>query len=68
MSSIILYTIKENIYFDGGPALNAGLVNAIENELGKAIFVPIHPQITTSFGAAIMGVESYLYELETVSG
>ncbi len=54
--------IKENIYFDGGPALNGGLVNAIENELGKEIFIPKHPQITTSLGAAIMGVDSYLYE------
>lgn len=56
--------VKENIYFDGGPALNKGLVNAIENELGKEIFVPDNPQITTSFGAAIMGVESYQYEME----
>ncbi|MDD3499738.1 MAG: acyl-CoA dehydratase activase, partial [Sulfurovum sp.] len=32
--------VKEGIYFDGGPALNAGLVNAIENELGKKIFIP----------------------------
>ena len=54
--------IKEGIYFDGGPALNGGLVNAIENELGKEIFIPKHPQVTTSFGAAIMGVNSYNYE------
>lgn len=54
--------IKEGIYFDGGPALNDGLVNAIENEIGQRIFVPRHPQITTSFGAAIMGVDSYNYE------
>jgi predicted CoA-substrate-specific enzyme activase len=54
--------IKEGIYFDGGPALNDGLVNAIENEIGQRVFVPKHPQITTSFGAAIMGVDSYNYE------
>lgn len=54
--------IKENIYFDGGPALNLGLVNAIENELGKKIFIPEFPQITTSFGAAILAVDSYIYE------
>lgn len=54
--------IKEGIYFDGGPALNAGLVNAIENELGKQIFIPSYPQVTTSYGAAIMGVDSYKYE------
>jgi len=54
--------VKEGIYFDGGPALNAGLVSAIENELGKEIFIPKFPQVTTSFGAAILGIESYNYE------
>ncbi|QOG11404.1 acyl-CoA dehydratase activase [Arcobacter sp. FWKO B] len=54
--------VKEGIYFDGGPAMNEGLVNAIENELGCKIFIPKHPQITTSYGAAIMGVDSYKYE------
>jgi len=54
--------IKEGIYFDGGPALNAGLVNAIENELGKKIFIPAYPQVTTSYGAAILGVDSYSYQ------
>ncbi len=53
--------VKEGVYFDGGPALNEGLVNAIENELGKRIFIPKYPQITTSYGAAIMGVDSYFY-------
>ncbi len=54
--------IKDNVYFDGGPALNGGLVNAIENELGCEIFIPKYPQITTSFGAAIIGYDSYSYE------
>ena len=54
--------IKEDIYFDGGPALNAGLVNAIENELGIEIYIPEFPQITTSYGAAILAHESYGYE------
>jgi len=53
--------IKEAIYFDGGPALNEGLVNAIENELTKEIFIPKYPQITTAFGAAILAHESYEY-------
>lgn len=53
--------IKEGVYFDGGPALNSGLVNAIENEIGQKIYVPKNPQTTTSFGAAIMGVDSYNY-------
>ncbi len=54
--------IKERIYFDGGPALNEGLVSAIENELGKEIFIPEHPQITTALGAAMLALESYGYE------
>ena len=54
--------INEGIYFDGGPALNNGLVHAIENELGKKIFIPEFPQITTSYGAAILALESYEYE------
>jgi len=54
--------VKEGIYFDGGPALNGGLVNAIENELSKKIFIPQYPQITTSYGAAIIGIDSYNYE------
>jgi (R)-2-hydroxyacyl-CoA dehydratese activating ATPase len=54
--------VKEGIYFDGGPAMNEGLVNAIENELGKKIFIPKYPQVTTSYGAAIIGVDSYRYE------
>jgi len=54
--------IKDSIYFDGGPALNQGLVHAIENELSKKIFIPEFPQITTSFGAAILAHESYQYE------
>jgi activator of 2-hydroxyglutaryl-CoA dehydratase len=54
--------VKEGIYFDGGPALNSGLVKAIENELSKKIFIPQYPQITTSYGAAIIGIDSYHYE------
>lgn len=54
--------IKDEIYFDGGPALNSGLVNSIENELGKKIFIPKYPQITTAFGAGILAIESYEYE------
>jgi len=54
--------VKDDIYFDGGPALNKGLVHAIENELSREIFIPEYPQITTSYGAAILAHESYAYE------
>ena len=56
--------VKEGVYFDGGPALNTGLVNALENELSCKIFIPQYPQITTSYGAAIIGVDSFTYEKE----
>jgi len=46
----------------GGPALNGGLVQAIENELGKELFIPEFPQVTTAYGAAILAHESHEYE------
>lgn len=54
--------IEELIYFDGGPALNKGLVAAMEDELGRRLVIPAIPQITTAFGAAIIGLESHQYE------
>ena len=57
--------VKENVYFDGGPALNGGLVKAIENELGHKIYVPKHPQITTSYGAAVLACDAFLSEAES---
>ncbi|WP_419769713.1 MAG: acyl-CoA dehydratase activase [Candidatus Marinarcus sp.] len=56
--------LKEGIYFDGGPALNKGLVHAIENEISRKIFIPQYPQITTSYGASIIGCESYMYQIK----
>ena len=57
--------VKENVYFDGGPAMNGGLVKAIENELGHKIYVPKHPQITTSYGAAVLACDAFLSEAES---
>jgi len=57
--------VKENVYFDGGPALNRGLVSAIENELGYKIFVPSHPQITTSYGASVLACDAYACNIES---
>jgi (R)-2-hydroxyacyl-CoA dehydratese activating ATPase len=54
--------IEERIYFDGGPALNRGLVSAIEDELQRELVVPEHPQTTTAFGAAILARSEYLAE------
>jgi predicted CoA-substrate-specific enzyme activase len=56
--------IKELLYFDGGPALNKGLVAALEDELGRRLVIPDFPQITTAYGAAIIGQEAYQFEKE----
>lgn len=46
--------VAEPVFLDGGPALNRGLVAALEDELMTEIFVPNAPQITTALGAALM--------------
>ncbi len=51
--------LNDVIYFDGGPALNKGLVEAIEFELGRRLAIPKNPQITTALGAAILAKEAY---------
>ncbi len=54
--------IQEVILFDGGPALNRGLVTAMEDELMCAVHVPAVPQITTALGAAIHAREAFSYD------
>lgn len=56
--------IEELLYFDGGPALNKGLVASLEDELGRRLVIPEFPQVTTAFGAAIIGQEAYQFERE----
>jgi predicted CoA-substrate-specific enzyme activase len=51
--------LEENLVFDGGPALNAGLVKALEDELAIKVNVPETPQITTALGAAILARETW---------
>ena len=53
-----------NVYFDGGPALNKGLVAAMEDELGKKLVIPDHPQITTALGAAVLAHEAFYDEMD----
>lgn len=54
--------IEDRVYFDGGPALNKGLVAAIQDELGRELVVPEHPQTTTAFGAAILARNEFFAE------
>lgn len=56
--------VEELLYFDGGPALNKGLVASLEDELGKRLVIPEFPQVTTAYGAAIIGQEAYQFEKE----
>jgi len=54
--------IENRVYFDGGPALNRGLVAALQDELGRELVIPEHPQTTTAFGAAILARGEFLAE------
>ncbi len=54
--------LEDRVYFDGGPALNKGLVAAIQEELGREMVVPEHPQTTTAFGAAILARSEFMAE------
>jgi predicted CoA-substrate-specific enzyme activase len=54
--------IEQHVYFDGGPALNKGLVAALEDELQRPVVVPEAPQTTTAFGAALLARNEYLDE------
>lgn len=54
-------SLGELIFFDGGPAMNKGLVTAIEDELMRDVVVPRSPQITTAYGAALIARESFFY-------
>ncbi len=53
--------IVEEVFFDGGPALNRGLVKAVEDEMAAELYVPpAVPQVTTAVGAALIARDEYL--------
>jgi predicted CoA-substrate-specific enzyme activase len=52
--------VEETVFFDGGPALNRGLIEALENELMQPLYIPELPQVTTAYGAALLARESVL--------
>ncbi|MCP4043378.1 MAG: hypothetical protein GY731_15715 [Gammaproteobacteria bacterium] len=53
--------IVDQIFFDGGPALNGGLIKAMEDELASDVYVPPSvPQVTTAVGAALIAKDEYL--------
>lgn len=53
---------NDTIFFDGGPALNAGLKKALEDELITDLYVPPSvPQVTTAVGAALTARDEFLH-------
>lgn len=48
---------KGTVFFDGGPAVNRGLVIALEDELMREVVVPERPQLTTAYGAALLAAD-----------
>jgi len=42
--------------------LNKGLVAALQDELGRELVVPEHPQTTTAFGAAMLARSEFMDE------
>lgn len=46
--------VEDIVLFDGGTALNKGMVDALENELMRPVYVNDFPQFTTAFGAALI--------------
>ncbi len=58
--------IEDALFFDGGPAMNHGLIAAIEDELMHDLYVPDIPQITTALGAARIAREALLAAEERI--
>jgi len=55
--------IVDQVFFDGGPALNAGLIKAMEDEMATDVYVPPSvPQVTTAVGAALIARDEYRKE------
>ncbi len=48
--------LKQNVAFVGGVAKNAGIMVALEKELGISLYVPPEPQVTGALGAALLGI------------
>ncbi len=60
--------IEDMVFFDGGPALNEGLIEALETELMHKIVVPEFPQMTTALGAALIARETFYYLEDVANG
>jgi predicted CoA-substrate-specific enzyme activase len=55
--------VIDQVFFDGGPALNKGLIKALEDELATDLYVPPEvPQVTTAVGAAFIAREAFFQQ------
>ena len=52
--------VAEDVLFDGGTALNAGMQQALEDELMLPLVKASNPQITTALGGANLARDKYL--------
>jgi len=43
-----------DVFFNGGGARNSGVCRALEEALGRKIYVPSEPQFVVALGAALM--------------
>ena len=48
---------ESDVFFTGGVAKNIGVVKALEENLGRQVFVPKEPLLTGALGAALLGKE-----------
>ena len=53
--------IQQEFAIAGGGAKDRGLVRAMEASLGKPLYVPDEPLITTALGAALIAAEKNGY-------
>ena len=56
--------LQQQIVMCGGVAQNAGVVDAMEQELGAPITVAPNPQLTGALGAALLAWEAYQKQLD----
>lgn len=47
-------TLPDDIYLDGGPGVNEGLLLCLKEEFMREIHVLAKPQFTVAFGAAML--------------
>jgi predicted CoA-substrate-specific enzyme activase len=55
--------MEPDVVFTGGVAMNNGVVKALEENLGRKIFVPEKPLLSGALGAALLGKEVALRAL-----